>query len=373
MPENLKWPMECTHCPGHHIIPKTFHPKVTGKRLNLLKFYNLKKILIIQTASLGDVILSTPVAEKLHHFFPDANIEYLVKSGYQKIFYNHPFISNVMAWDKSQKKYDNLMELVKLVRQNKYDLVVNLQRFASSGLITALSGAPVRIGFHKNPMSLFFTQRVQHKIGKSNSGPHETERNLKLIERLTDDSSFPVKIYPSQHDYARVSQCKTRKYITVAPGSLWFTKQYPEEKWVEFVSSLEKDMAVYFLGSSNELNLCERIIGKSGHKNSLNLAGKLSFLESVALMRDALMNYVNDSAPMHLASGVNAPVAAIYCSTVPEFGFGPLSEKRFIIQATDPPKCKPCGLHGFKKCPKTHFECACNIKNKQLLEVLNDN
>jgi len=330
----------------------------------------LKKILIIQTASLGDVILSTPVAEKLHHFYPDADIEYLIKSGYQKIFYNHPFISNVLTWDKSQKKYDHLWELIKIVRRNRYDLVVNIQRFASSGLITAFSGALVRIGFSKNPLSLFFTKRVSHKIGKGKSSPHETERNLKLIESLTDDSPFPVKLYPSQHDYAKVSQYKTRQYITVAPGSLWFTKQFPEEKWIDFIRSTDKDLVIYFLGSPNEKDLCERIIEKSGHVNSINLTGKMSFLESAALMRDALMNYVNDSAPMHLASAVNAPVAAVYCSTVPEFGFGPLSEKRHIIQATEPPKCKPCGLHGFKKCPEKHFECAFKITNDQLLEVL---
>ncbi len=340
------------------------------KRLNLLKFSDLKKILIIQTASLGDVILSTPVAEKLHHFYPEATIDYLIKSGYQKVFYNHPFITNVMTWDKSQKKYDHLMEIINAVRKNKYDLVVNIQRFASSGLVTAFSGASFRVGFRKNPLSLFFTNRVSHKIGKHKSSPHETERNLKLIESLTNDSSFPVRLYPSQHDYAKVSQYKTRQYITVAPGSLWFTKQFPEEKWVEFAGSLDNDLAVYFLGSPNEINLCERIIEKSGHADSINLAGKLSFLESAALMRDALINYVNDSAPMHLASAVNAPVAAIYCSTVPEFGFGPLSEKKYIIQAADAPKCKPCGLHGFKKCPEKHFDCAFKINNEQLLEAL---
>ena len=336
----------------------------------MLKFSGLKKILIIQTASLGDVILSTPVAEKLHHFYPEAHIEYLIKSGYQNIFYNHPFITNVMTWDKSQKKYDHLRELIRTIRENKYDLVVNIQRFASTGLITALSGAPVRIGFSKNPLSLFFTKRVKHRIGKKGSSPHETERNLKLIESLTDDSTFPVKLYPSQHDYAKVSQYKTRQYITVAPGSLWFTKQYPEEKWVDFISLLDPDLAVYFLGSKNEITLCERIIDKSGHLNSLNLSGKLSFLESAALMRDALMNYVNDSAPMHLASAMNAPVAAIYCSTVPEFGFGPLSDKSYIIQAQPAPRCKPCGLHGYKECPEKHFDCAYKIKDEQLLEIL---
>jgi len=98
------------------------------------------------------------------------------------------------------------------------------------------------------------------------------------------------------------------------------------------------------------------------------LAGKLSFLESAVLMKDALMNYVNDSAPLHLASSVNAPVTAIFCSTVPEFGFGPLSERSFIVQTKKTLDCKPCGNHGLNKCPKDHFECALTINNEQLLE-----
>jgi len=345
----------------------------------------LKKILVIQTASLGDVILSTPVLEKLHHVYPGAKIDFLMKAGYERIFYQHPYLHRVMVWKKSEKKYRHLLDLIDTIRKNKYDVVINLQRFASTGLITTFSGSPVRIGFSKNPFSVFFTRRVKHQIGKGNSNPHEITRNLSLLSHLTfstnsnDSTLFPspvtetgfsVKLYPSKHDYAKVSQFKTRQYITIAPGSLWFTKQFPEEKWVEFIRSLDAGLMVYFLGSPNEVDLCNRIINLSGHQNSLNLAGKLSFLESAALMKDAMMNYVNDSAPMHLASGINAPVTAIYCSTVPEFGFGPLSEKSFIVQATNSPHCRPCGLHGFAKCPEKHFDCAHRINNQQLLNTL---
>ncbi|WP_239512993.1 glycosyltransferase family 9 protein, partial [Klebsiella aerogenes] len=63
-------------------------------------------------------------------------------------------------------------------------------------------------------------------------------------------------------------------------------------------------------------------------------------------MKDAIMNYVNDSAPMHFCSAVNAPVDAIYCSTIPAFGYGPLSDKSYIIETKQPLACKPCGLHG---------------------------
>jgi len=330
----------------------------------------LENILIIQTASLGDVILTTPVVEKLHEFYPDAKIDFLLKYGYEDLLKSHPFIHKVIVWDKKENKYKHLLELIRIVRERHYDAVINVQRFASSGLITALSRSKIRIGFNKNPFSLFFTKRIKHKIGKQKEYSHESERNLRLISSLTNEEKFPVKLYPSKQDFAKVSQYKTKQFITIAPGSLWFTKQLPEEKWIEFVRKVDNDLVIYFLGSPSEKDLCARIIENSGHKNNLNLAGKFSFLESAALMKDARMNYVNDSAPMHFASAVNAPVTAIYCSTVPEFGFGPLSEKSFIVQAKYPPDCKPCGLHGFKKCPEKHFECAMRIETDQMIETI---
>jgi heptosyltransferase-2 len=87
-------------------------------------------------------------------------------------------------------------------------------------------------------------------------------------------------------------------------------------------------------------------------------------------MSRASMNYVNDSAPMHFASAMNAPVTAIYCSTVPEFGFGPLSDIRHIVEIDHPLYCRPCGLHGYAACPEGHFKCALEIKQDQLIKTL---
>ena len=331
----------------------------------------LKKILVIQTASLGDVILSTPIIEKLHHFFPSAKIDFLLKYGYEGLLRGHPFLHRVIVWDKTEKKNAHLLELIRIVRDTRYDAVINVQRFTSSGLITALSGAKHRLGFSKNPLSLFFTRRVKHQIGVEKNNPHEIERNLKLIAHLTDEQTkFPMKLYPGKQDFAKVSQFKTKKYITIAPGSLWFTKQFPAEKWIEFVSVLDEDLMVYFLGSPKEAKLCDHIIESSQHPNSLNLSGKLSFPESTALLKEAQMNYVNDSAPMHLASAINAPTTAIFCSTVPGFGFGPMADKSFVVQAAEELPCRPCGLHGLPKCPKKHFKCALNIQKEQLLSTL---
>lgn len=318
---------------------------------------------------MGDVVLATPVIEKLSDQYPNAKIDFLLKYGYEGVLYRHPKLHFVIVWDKTEKKYQHLIELIKLIRETKYDAVINLQRFASSGLISALSGSKIRIGFNKNPLSLFFTKRIKHKIGSPES-PHETARNLKLIESITDGGGAPMKLYPSKHDFAKVSQYKTVAFITIAPASLWFTKQYPEDKWIDFAIKLDKDIRIYFLGSPKEKQLCQRIIDGSGHTNSLNLAGDMSFLESAALMKDALMNFVNDSAPMHFASAMNANTTVVYCSTIPDYGFGPLSKNSQIIETKKHLNCKPCGLHGFKSCPKKHFECATTIETNQLLNVI---
>ena len=100
------------------------------------------------------------------------------------------------------------------------------------------------------------------------------------------------------------------------------------------------------------------------------LAGKLNFLSSAALMKGAKMNYSNDSAPLHFASATDAPITAIFCSTVPEFGFYPLSEKSIIVQTELQLSCKPCTLHGKKACPLGHFKCGVTIETQKLLESL---
>lgn len=326
----------------------------------------MKKILIIQTASIGDVILATPLLENLHRTYPEAEIDMVVKKGTESLFAAHPFLRIMYVWDKSDKKLKNLYTILKEIQSNRYDLVVNVQRFFLTGMLTAFSRAKHSSGFNKNPLSLFFSRKVKHKIREGEF--HETERNLKLIDHLVKDTERKPRLYPSPQDDALTSQYKMHQYICVAPASLWPTKQYPAEKWVEFIRELPAELNVYFLGSPSDRDLCAEIIRDSGHQNTLNLAGKLKLLETASLQRDAIMNYVNDSAPMHLASAVNAPVTAIFCSTIPAFGFGPLSDDSVVVETEDMLDCRPCGLHGLKQCPEKHFNCANTIKTEMLLE-----
>ncbi len=333
--------------------------------MNLRFIASMKKILIIQTASIGDVILATPLLENLHQAFPEAAIDMVLKKGNESLFRAHPFLGKLYIWDKSEHKLRNLYNILKQVQHERYDLVVNVQRFFLTGLLTAFSRAGHTVGFSKNPFSLFFGRRVKHLIG---SGMHETLRNLMLISHLTDQHRERPMLYPSVQDDARTSQYKTHRYICVAPASLWHTKQYPAIKWIEFLGSVPGDVYVYFLGSDADRALCDEIIAGSGLPHTLNLAGKLSLLETASLQRDAAMNFVNDSAPMHLASSVNAPVTAVFCSTIPKFGFGPLSENSYIVETDRQLSCRPCGLHGRKECPEGHFDCAMTIDVEKLLE-----
>ncbi|MBU8892031.1 MAG: glycosyltransferase family 9 protein [Bacteroidales bacterium] len=322
------------------------------------------KFLIIQTAFIGDVILATPVTEKLHAFYPDSQIDFLLRKGNENLLRNHPFVSNILIWDKKKEKKKNLFRIIKLVRAKKYDYVINLQRFASTGIITALSGGKITVGFNKNPFSPFFTRRIKHKIG---GGEHEIERNIKLITEITDDGVFKPKLYPSDEDYQIVSLYKMKPYMCIAPTSVWFTKQFPENKWVDLIDKIESKYHLYLIGGPDDKSACENIISKSNRSSISNLCGELTFLQTSALMANATMNFVNDSAPMHMASAMNAPTTAIFCSTVPDFGFGPLSDSVKIVETKEELSCRPCGLHGFKTCPESHFNCANTIEPESML------
>lgn len=311
-----------------------------------------KKILIIQTAFIGDAILGTAALESLHHLYPEAELSYLVRKGNESILNNHPFVKEVLIFDK-KNKYKNLIHLIQTIRSRKYDLVINLQRFFTTGLITVLSGGKTTIGFDKNPLSFLFSKKANHFINKKDNYKHEIERNWDLLKVI--DSKVMLcnpKLYTQP-----LNVTLEAPYVCVAPFSIWFTKQYPKSKWVELIQKLAQQYTVYLIGAPSDSDGCDEIVRLVNNARVINSAGQYNLLESAALMKGAQMNYANDSAPLHLASAVNAPVTAVFCSTVPEFGFTPLSNLNVVVEKEPRPECKPCGLHGKKECPLGHFNC----------------
>ena len=321
-----------------------------------------KNILIIQTAFLGDVILATPLIESLSAHFPCAQIDFLLKKGNEALLEEHPKLRRVLIFDKSNKR-KSLLDLIKEIRKEQYDLVLNLHRFASSGLITVLSGAKETRGFSKNPFSFFYSKRFKHSI---TNGQHEVDRNISLITDITDIQQRRPQLYPCASDIDFVSQWKNEPYYCLAPASVWFTKQAPHAVWQYVMEKFDEEgIQFYLIGGPADHELCEDIKVFSQRNNVHNLAGKLSLMQSAALMKDAKRNFVNDSGPLHIASAGNAPVSAFFCSTTPEFGFGPLSDDSKVIEVKNL-DCKPCGLHGHKACPKGHFQCG-----NGLIEAMN--
>ena len=327
----------------------------------------MQKILVIQTAFTGDVVLATALLEKLHHFFPTAQLDFLVRKGNEGLLTDHPFLHDVLIWNKRQDKNKNLWQLLKRIRREKYDKVINLQRFASTGILTGLSKAKEGIGFDKNPFSFLFTKKIKHDLSVNK---HEVERNNELIQAFTDNSFSKPRLYPSATNYNEIVTFTSQPYVCMMPASVWFTKQYPVDKWIDLINNFPSTYNIFLLGGKEDAALCERIKEKSYNDKIEILAGKLNFLSSAALMKNAAMNYTNDSAPLHFASAVDAPVTAIFCSTVPAFGFYPLSSKSFIVETKESLTCRPCSLHGLKTCPLGHFKCANTIETSQLLSTL---
>ena len=321
------------------------------------------KILVIQTAFIGDVVLATSLLEKLHQHFPSARIDFLLRKGNEALFDNHPFVNKILIWDKKKRKHFNLLRLLFTVRRTNYDLIVNPQRYLSTGLLTGFSGAKTSVCFNKNPLSWLATHRVPHTIGDK----HEVQRNHDLISQWTDNQPINPKIYPSDANIKKVQF--SEKYITISPASVWFTKQFPKERWLTFMDRVGEDTTVFLLGGTDDHRLCSWLQAETKHSKTIVKAGELTFLESAALMKNAQMNFVNDSAPLHFASAMDAPVTAIYCSTTPSFGFGPLSSNSSVLETNEALACRPCGLHGKSVCPKEHFRCS-NIEIELLLAKL---
>ena len=318
------------------------------------------KVLIIQTAFLGDAILISSLLEKMRNESPETIIHLLVRKGNESIFqaYPHANLAQVWAYDKKQK-WASWRSLQKDLRAEKFDQVFVAQRFFGMGLLSLSIGAKKVIGFDKNPLSWFFTERVTHDWG---NGKHETERNTALLSTW-----LGPKVYMPFLSLAGDNVVPVENYICISPGSVWETKRLPIQKWIDFIHLLPRDQAIVLMGSPNEKHLSDEIEQACPGWPIFNETGKHALLASASIFAQSKGNFVNDSGPMHLSSAVNAPTVVVFCSTIPDFGFGPLAEHSQIIEVTEKLDCRPCGDHGKKICPLGHYACGNNISSQKML------
>ncbi len=339
-----------------------------------------KTILIIQTAFIGDTILASQFARAVKTQYPNAKIHFVLRKGNESVIQGLSSLEKTWIWDKQGGKLKNLINLILELRSIKFDVVFNLHRHFNSGLIAACMKSKSKIGFRQNPLSFIYSSKITHQIPHHPAENekvvwHEVQRNLQLLQ--TYDSTFQIennaKIYKPelpilQKNWDKVAGYKNQNYFVIAPASVWFTKAWSAEKFRQLSMSLAPLGKIYFIGANTDKALCDEI--RAGIENTENLCGTLNLLDSAALMRDAQRVFVNDSAPLHLASAVNAKTTAIFCSTVPAFGYTPLADDSVVIDVGDSLACRPCGLHGYQKCPLTHFKCSVDIDVKNVFETV---
>jgi heptosyltransferase-2 len=329
-----------------------------------------KTILIIQTAFIGDTILASHFARAVKEQYPHSKIHFFLRKGNESVIQGLPTIEKTWVWSKENGKTKNLFKLILELRKIQFDMVFNLHRHFNSGLVTAFMKSPVKVGFKQNPLSFFYTRKIHHQIPDPR-GWHEVQRNLELIPgfKIVDNSKIYKPELPLlEKNFQKVSPFVNEPYFVIAPASVWFTKAWSEEKFQELTSELVQIGKVYFIGAPGDKDLCDRIRGDLPLTE--NLCGALNLLDSAALMKKAKRVFVNDSAPLHLASCVNAKTTAIFCSTVPAFGYTPLADDSVVVDVGNSLSCRPCGLHGHKSCPLGHYKCSQDIEVKKVLATI---
>ncbi len=322
------------------------------------------KVLIIQTAFLGDAILISSLLEKIRLESPDTSIHLLVRKGNESIFqaYPHPNLTKVWAYDKKHK-WASWKALQKDLKVESFDQVFVAQRFFGMGFLSLSIGAKKVVGFDKNPLSWFFTERVKHEWG---TGKHETERNTALLT-----SWLGPKVYKPFLSLPGDNNLPVQDYICISPGSVWETKRTPVRVWIDFIKLLPASQPVVLMGAPNEVHLAEEIEQACPESKIVNEAGKHGLVDAIRIYQHSLMSFVNDSGPMHICSAVDTPTVAVFCSTIPAFGFGPLASLNRIVEVNNL-ECRPCGDHGKKSCPLGHYACGNQITGNQLFEVYKD-
>ena len=321
-------------------------------------------VLIIQTAFLGDAVLITSLLEKIRHESPQTKVQLLVRAGLEPIFeaYPHDVLTKVWGYDKS-KKLTSWLALRKQLSKENFDHVFVVQRYFGMGLLSVSIGAKKVTGFRENPVSFLFQESIKHRFGQ---GVHEVERNNDLVEKWLGKQFFGPFLSPTPYVPTGL---EAKKYLCISPGSVWETKRLPLQTWIDFIHGLPKDQAVVLMGAPNEAELSAKIAAACTHHNIHNLTGKLGLQEAIGVYQEAALAFVNDSGPMHICSAVNTPTVAVFCSTTPDFGFGPLSTWNRVIEAKEKLACKPCGSHGKNACPLVHYACGHGIQGNQLLEA----
>lgn len=311
----------------------------------------IKKILIIKPGAVGDVLLSTPVVENLRFNFPDAEINYLTQKFCKEVLVDNPFISRVLTYDLST---DNSRCIIRNVRKQKYDLVIDLFCNPRTALITFLSRAKYRVGFKFRLRSYAYNILIKPRSGKV----HNIEFNLDALRALGLEiiSSKPVFYTNEVHiefadKFFKENKLEGSDVIGINPSGTWKTKVWYPEKYINLIKKLQpKFRILIFWGNGKEKELAEYIKNESGGNAALIPEVDLKYMG--ALLKKCRAFVTNDTGPMHIACALGVNTAAIFGPTKSNLQ-GPTIENSVIIK-NEELDCLGCDLTLIEKCPNNH-------------------
>lgn len=328
------------------------------------------RILIIHTAFIGDIVLSTPILRKLKEKYPESEIIYLTTPAGAAILRNNPNISEIISYDKrgAHRGIMGVWNLGKRLRQMNFNLVISLHRYLRSSVLAWLTRSPERIGYETAAGAWLFTKKVAYDEKK-----HEVEKILSFVEGEKQDREYEIELYPGEEERNKIDEAlkgyEDKKIIAVAPGSKWFTKKWPLEYFNSLLEKLEnrEDIRVVVIGGKEE-----QLLNVKKTKNMVDLRGKTTLLQLAELLKRSEIVVTNDSSPIHIASAFkNTHIIGIFGPTVERFGFFPWSRNSQVLEV-EGLECRPCAIHGGDRCPKKHFRCMLEITPEMVYEKIDE-
>lgn len=328
------------------------------------------RILIIHTAFIGDIVLSTPLIKKIKDTYPDSDITYVTTPSGEAILKNNPHLNNIIVYDKrgEHKGISGVWQLGKRLRYENFNMVITPHRYLRSSILSWLSRSPIRKGYDIASGSCLFTEKIKYDRTK-----HEVEKLLSFVAP-ENKKRYEIELYPGEKEEVKGNNLwkenllEDKKVVVLAPGSKWFTKQWPVEYFNKLAKSLKKlsNVRLIVVGGKDEINL------PIEKENIIDMRGKTSLLELADILSRADVVVTNDSSPIHIASAFKKPrIFALFGPTIEKFGFFPWSLNSKVFQV-DGLKCRPCGIHGGKSCPEKHFKCMRDILPEEVFNEIKE-
>ena len=330
-------------------------------------------ILVVQTAFLGDVVLTTPLFRALRRCRPEARIAVLVTPEAAPLIEEDPHLDRVLTYDK--KGGESLGSAVRTVRAQAPNLLVAPHRSQRSALLAIASGARTRVGFADAGFRWLYNRQVPRPRER-----HEVDRNLALLGGIGCDplaSDRQLHAGCTERETEAVAEVLRAAGVTdgdhilgLCPGSVWATKRWCPEGFAAVGRAFAgKGWRVAVLGGPGDREVSREVAEAIGSA-ALDAAGTTPLKALAAWMERLDLLVSNDSAPLHVAAARDTPTVAVFGATTTDLGFAPFHLRSRVVElALD---CRPCGLHGGKTCPLGHFRCMGEVSAEAVLDACRD-